>query len=212
MKKSTLIVILFCFSLSIVFSQAIIRTDILSNPSGATVYVNGSQIGRTPLEFRFRDGNTYKIELRKDNYYSVSFNYRGGSGNINKRLEQIAPLPKPARENNKMASPSYEENNRSDKRYNNRYEQQPHHRPHEDQHNRRKPDKYKYNNRKYMLTVTSDIPRAEVIIDRRLAGRTPLKIELERGKHDVRVNLLGHRDYYEQINLDCDKDIFIRFR
>lgn len=196
MNKNAL-VLLFCFSLSAVFSQAIIRTDILSNPSGATVYVDGSQVGRTPLEFRFRDGKMYKIELRRDNYHSASFNYRGGSGTINKRLEQIAPPRRP----NEMSSPSYEENRRPHEKHNNSKNDF-----YNDKHHKTPPKS------KYTLSVTSDISSAKVIVDRKFAGRTPLKIELERGKHDVLVNLPGRRDYHEQINLDCDKDIFIRFR
>lgn len=210
MKKNALVLILISFSLSAAFSQAIVRTQISSSPSGAAIYVDGSHIGQTPMEFRFRDGKMYKVELRKNNYCSESFNYRGGSGNINRRLEQIPP-PKSYRDHNKMASPSYEENRRHDKRHNDRYEQ-PSRRPNDYEYDRRKPPKHRYNNRRYMLTVTSDIPRAEVIIDNKFAGRTPLKIELEKGMHDIFVNLPGHRDYYEQVDLERDKDIFIRFR
>lgn len=200
MKKRALILILLCFSVSVIFSQAIVRTNIASNPSGATVYIDGSRIGQTPLEFRFRDGKMYKIELRKDNYHSLSFNYRGGSGNINKRLEQMAP-PKPAHGQNKMSSPSYEEPNRPHQRYN----EPPHHNfPNDKSH--RVPPK-----RRYTLTITSDVP-GHVIIDKRVIGRTPSRVELEEGWHDVMVNSPGRHDYHEQINLNHDKDIFIRFK
>lgn len=202
MKKSALTLILVCFSLSSAFSQTIIRTNISSSPSGAAIYVDNSYIGQTPMEYRFRDGKTYRIELKKNNYHSKSFNYRGGEGNINKRLDRIPP-PKPSRDPHEMAPPSYEDSRRHDNRHNDRYNR-PHHRPnHYD-------DRNKY--RRHDLTIRSDIPRAEVIIDNRFVGRTPLKIELERGWHDIFVNLPGHRDYYEEINLERDKDIFIRFR
>lgn len=140
MKKGALILTLISLSLSSVFSQAIIKTNISSDPSGASIYVDGSYIGQTPTEFRFRDGKVYRIELRKDNYYSESFNHRGGTGNINRRLDRIPP-PKPTRNHNKMASPSYEDTRRHDNRSNERHEE-PRHKPHDREHDKRKGTEY----------------------------------------------------------------------
>ena len=94
MKKNIIILVLAIFSVTLAFSQAIVRTKISSTPSDAEIYVDGSHIGHTSMEFRFRSGQMYKIELRKNNYRSQVFTYRGGSGNINKRLEALPPAKK----------------------------------------------------------------------------------------------------------------------
>lgn len=201
MKKNIIILVLAIFSVTLAFSQAIVRTKISSTPSDAEIYVDGSHIGHTFMEFRFRSGQMYKIELRKNNYRSQVFTYRGGSGNINKRLEALPPAKKPHRDPHKMNAPSYE--HRKD------HHKQNFHKPFKPHNNRPKPPHHK---RKYTLIIKSDIPRAAVSIDRRYVGTTPLRIELEKGMHDVFVNLPGHRDYYEKVDLNNDKDIFIRFR
>jgi len=41
---------------------------ISSNPSGALVYLNGEEVGRTPLKHEFTWYGKYDIELRKDGY------------------------------------------------------------------------------------------------------------------------------------------------
>ena len=39
-----------------------------SNPAGALVYLNGTEVGRTPLTTEFTWYGTYDVELRKDGY------------------------------------------------------------------------------------------------------------------------------------------------
>lgn len=203
MKKNIFTLILLIFSVSLVFSQSIVKTKIFTTPSGATIYVDGSYIGQTPTEFRFRAGKTYRIELKKNNYRSEVFNYRGGSGNINKRLETLAPPAKHKKTPHKMKSPSYEQPQHHRKEHHKQNFHKPG-RPHKPE-----PPRHK---RKHTLIIKSDVPRAAVSIDRRYVGTTPLRIELENGMHDVFVNLPGHRDYRERVDLSRDKEIFIRFR
>ena len=224
MKKSAFIAILFSFSVTFAFSQAIVRTHIMSNPAGATIYVDGSEIGRTPMEFRFRDGKNYKIKLSKNAHQTLSFDYRGGSGNINKRLVALTPPPpaKPSNDSHKMKSPSFEETRRSDKGHHKQDFHNPP--PKKGHHNIPEPSKHKphhgkphhnpppHQKRRYTLSITTDIPRAAVTINRKFMGTTPLKIQLEKGMHDIFINLPGHRDYHEQIYIERDRDVFVRFK
>jgi len=46
----------------------IVLVQLLSNPSGATVRVNGKSYGETPLGMRFRALLTYDVEVFKDGY------------------------------------------------------------------------------------------------------------------------------------------------
>ena len=224
MKKAVFVLLLLQFSIVAVFSQAIVRTQIMSNPAGAAVYVDGSEIGRTPMEFRFRDGKNYKIKLSKNAHQTLSFDYRGGSGNINKRLVALPPPPpaKPSNDSHKMKSPSFEETRRSDKGHHKQDFHNPP--PKKGHHSIPEPPKHKPNHgnphhnppphqkRRYTLSITTDIPRAAVTINRKFVGTTPLKIQLEKGMHDVFINLPGHRDYREQIYIEHDRDIFVRFK
>ncbi len=223
MKKAVFVLLLLKFSIVVVFSQAIVKTHIMSNPAGATIYVDGSEIGRTPMEFRFRDGKNYKIKLSKNAHQTLSFDYRGGSGNINKRLVALPPPPpaKPSNDSHKMKSPSFEETRHSDKGH---HKQDFHNPPPKGHHSIPEPPKHKPNHgnphhnppphqkRRYTLSITTDIPRAAVTINRKFVGTTPLKIQLEKGMHDIFINLPGHRDYHEQIYIERDRDIFVRFK
>ena len=223
MKKAVFVLLLLKFSIVVVFSQAIVRTHIMSNPAGATIYVDGSEIGRTPMEFRFRDGKNYKIKLSKNAHQTLSFDYRGGSGNINKRLVALPPPPpaKPSNDSHKMKSPSFEETRRSDKGH---HKQDFHNPPPKGHHSIPEPPKHKphhgkthhnpppHQKRRYTLSITTDIPRAAVTINRKFIGTTPLKIQLEKGMHDIFINLPGHRDYHEQIYIERDRDVFVRFK
>lgn len=223
MKKAVFVLLLLKFSIVVVFSQAIVKTHIMSNPAGATIYVDGSEIGRTPMEFRFRDGKNYKIKLSKNAHQTLSFDYRGGSGNINKRLVALPPPPpaKPSNDSHKMKSPSFEETRRSDKGH---HKQDFHNPPPKGHHSIPEPPKHKphhgkthhnpppHQKRRYTLSITTDIPRAAVTINRKFIGTTPLKIQLEKGMHDIFINLPGHRDYHEQIYIERDRDVFVRFK
>lgn len=53
---------------------------ISSNPSGALVYLNGEEVGRTPLKHEFIWYGDYDVELRKEGYET-------------KKVEQPVPAP-----------------------------------------------------------------------------------------------------------------------
>jgi hypothetical protein len=122
-------------------------------------------------------------------------------------LVALPPPAKPAKKPNKMHAPSYEETRHPPKK---EHHKQKHHKPYNKKHEERRP--VPHVKRTSILSVTSDIPRAAVRINKKFVGTTPLRIELEKGSYEVFVNLPGHHDYYERINLERDKDIFIRFR
>lgn len=87
MKKITFLILWGCFIAAGLFSQTIVRTEVRSQPAGAAFRVDGNEVGQTPLEFRFREGQTYQIVFQKKGYQTKSFLYRGGSGDIYERLD-----------------------------------------------------------------------------------------------------------------------------
>jgi hypothetical protein len=42
--------------------------EINSDPEGATIFINGKQVGQTPFESKAKEGLSVKIRLEKDNY------------------------------------------------------------------------------------------------------------------------------------------------
>ncbi|MBP3419010.1 MAG: serine/threonine protein kinase, partial [Marinifilaceae bacterium] len=63
-----------------------------SNPSGATVYVDGKSIGKTPISGKeFPAGGNHKIELKKSGYASYTLNetFVSGTVRINQKLDAI---------------------------------------------------------------------------------------------------------------------------
>jgi len=50
--------------------------DITSDPSGALVYLNGEEIGRTPLRYDFTWYSDYDVILRKDGYESLKTHHK----------------------------------------------------------------------------------------------------------------------------------------
>ncbi|MEE2912443.1 MAG: PEGA domain-containing protein [Planctomycetota bacterium] len=64
-----LIIVLFTFSL---FAGCVKRTiSISSNPSGALVWVNDREVGRTPVEFEFLYYGEYDLRLERDDYEPI---------------------------------------------------------------------------------------------------------------------------------------------
>ena len=45
--------------------------DITSEPSGALVYLNGEEVGRTPMRYDFMWYSDYDVTLRKDGYETL---------------------------------------------------------------------------------------------------------------------------------------------
>jgi len=50
--------------------------DITSDPSGALVYLNGEEIGRTPLRYDFTWYSDYDVILRKDDYETLKTHHK----------------------------------------------------------------------------------------------------------------------------------------
>jgi hypothetical protein len=50
--------------------------DITSEPSGALVYLNGEEIGRTPLRYDFTWYSDYDVILRKDGYETLKTHHK----------------------------------------------------------------------------------------------------------------------------------------
>ena len=50
--------------------------DITSEPSGALVYLNGEEVGRTPLRYDFTWYSDYDVILRKDGYETLKTHHK----------------------------------------------------------------------------------------------------------------------------------------
>jgi hypothetical protein len=50
------------------------KVEVSSEPSGATLYVNGNQMGKTPGILKLESKNNYQIEIRKEGYETRTFN------------------------------------------------------------------------------------------------------------------------------------------
>lgn len=181
MKKIITIITILALSCSVMFSQAIVRTMIRSTPTNSRIYVDGREIGRTPLEFKFRNGKIYNVEIKKNNYVNKSLRYRGGTGNINVNLPKKTPS-KPAQE---MRAPSSERPSVVIKPSNNK--------------------------NKYKLEVTSNIPKAKVFIDGRFIDNAPVKLHLKKGNYKVRVEAPKRVTYKKTIFLNRNMEVFARF-
>ena len=60
------------FILALLLTGCVRRTmDIKSDPPGALVYMNGEEIGRTPIERDFTWYGTYDVQVRKEGYQTV---------------------------------------------------------------------------------------------------------------------------------------------
>ncbi|HBD94680.1 MAG: hypothetical protein A2015_04910 [Spirochaetes bacterium GWF1_31_7] len=86
MKKITLAICLLVLSLSL-NAQTIVRTQVSSNPSGATFAVDGNVIGQTPMQFRMRDGQAYQVVFTLAGYKTLTVIHTGGKGDVNVNLE-----------------------------------------------------------------------------------------------------------------------------
>ncbi len=64
---------------------------ILSDPSGASVYINNRYTGETPLEMRNLAPGTYKITMEMEGYYTAEawVSYSGGDQSVELTLERI---------------------------------------------------------------------------------------------------------------------------
>lgn len=83
-KFTAIIVItsfLFC-SCATLFHGSTDDVGFSSDPTGATVYVNGDLMGKTPLKLELKSNKTYSIEFRKDGYdkKTVLINNNVGAG------------------------------------------------------------------------------------------------------------------------------------
>jgi len=63
-------------ALSLLAGCAQRTVDITSDPSGALVYLNGEEIGRTPLRYDFTWYSDYDVILRKDGYETLKTHHK----------------------------------------------------------------------------------------------------------------------------------------
>lgn len=77
MKKQIFVifvVVLLLASCATLFKGNKSKLDVSSEPSGASVYVNGVIHGETPMRLFLESKGTYSIEFRKDGYKPKVFN------------------------------------------------------------------------------------------------------------------------------------------
>lgn len=60
------------------------------------------------------------------------------------------------------------------------------------------------------LTITSDIPGAEVFVDGELAGRTPLQVVLGSGDHIVQVQKDDATSVRREVRVEAERDVAVR--
>ena len=60
---------------------------------------------------------------------------------------------------------------------------------------------------KAWVNIGSDPSSAQVFIDNALAGKTPLKIDIPLGKHEIRMSLPDYEVWEAQIDLDKPDDV-----
>ena len=65
------------FILALLLTGCVRRTMVInSDPPGAMVYMNGTEIGRTPIERDFTWYGTYDVQVRKEGYETLKTNTR----------------------------------------------------------------------------------------------------------------------------------------
>ncbi|MFC2164019.1 PEGA domain-containing protein [Acidobacteriota bacterium] len=85
MKKSACIfliisLILFLSNCATLFKGTSEEVNFNSDPQAADVYVNGQNLGKTPVALKLKVNKTYAIEFRKDGYKSMSYNINNSVG------------------------------------------------------------------------------------------------------------------------------------
>ncbi len=79
--KNNLIIVIISFAIIIIFFDGCAsllkgvneEVNIISEPNGAKVYVNGQMLGKTPLQIKLSAKNTHYIEFVKDGYEKKTF-------------------------------------------------------------------------------------------------------------------------------------------
>ncbi len=56
---------------------------------------------------------------------------------------------------------------------------------------------------KAVVNVSSDPPGADILVDEQLVGQTPMRVELEAGKHGFRLSIDGYHDAEELLQLQA---------
>ncbi len=69
-------------SCATLFGKNLHPLAVSSDPRGATVFVNGFNMGQTPIELNLKADKSYTIEYRKEGYQSVTrvVNTKVGAG------------------------------------------------------------------------------------------------------------------------------------
>lgn len=72
-----------------------IERTVASQPTGASVIIDGRNRGRSPIRFAFEKGNTYDVRVDMSGYYARSFAYEEGASDPNKLNVRLNPVPPP---------------------------------------------------------------------------------------------------------------------
>lgn len=204
----------------------IVRTyqfSLSSTPSGASVYINGTYRGNTPLQISLNQG-TYNLRVERAGYrnyeerftidrnmsknvdlvpiiqthqLSVTSSPSGAGVYIDGNYRGRTPLQLSLQQGTYTLSVEMEGYRKYEERFT--------------------IDRNMTRNatlvpivRTYLLTVRSNPARADVFIDGRYAGRTPFETRLDEGTYDVRISLSGYEDYEERVRMTTDRLIDAR--
>ena len=73
LRPANLLSLLVLLALPLAAGGCVHRTlEVESNPPGALVYLNGEEVGRTPMRKEFLWYGTYDVQLRKEGYETLS--------------------------------------------------------------------------------------------------------------------------------------------
>lgn len=68
-----LVMVLFLTNCATVFKGTTTDVNFRSDPTGAEVYVNGNEMGNTPVELKLESKKIYHIEFKKEGYESKTY-------------------------------------------------------------------------------------------------------------------------------------------
>lgn len=97
MRKVIIIIVAASFlcSCAAIFKGTSSNLNLSSDPSGATVYVNGFPRGKTPVKLKLESKKSYNIEFKKEGYETLTYtitNHVGAGWIILDILGGIVPI------------------------------------------------------------------------------------------------------------------------
>jgi hypothetical protein len=69
-----LVSILLLVSCAAIFKGNSSKVDMSSDPSGASIYVNGNLMGKTPIKLKLESNKVYNVEFKKEGYETRTYN------------------------------------------------------------------------------------------------------------------------------------------